>query len=152
MEKEGTFTKELLEKDYPAAPDVEALKDRSENVAGFNVRPWGFDEIEKMTPVFEKIYSGLKARKLTLKDFYQQTKIDDGNSKIELINFDQLYFVVMPHVREVFKISTGASDSDLSKMPPEVMPILLLKIVMQNIGYLKNWFALTMAMAARTIA
>jgi hypothetical protein len=154
MKKESEFTKEVLEKDFPDAPDVEVLKDRPEPVADLSVKPWGFDEIEALTPVFEKIYSDLKRRKISLTDFYHVVKTEVGgtpSTKIELLNFEQLYFVIMPHLREIFKITLHVDDKEISEIDPESMMTLLLKIVMQNIGYLKNWLALAMSLTARTV-
>ena len=156
MDNEQVFDKEKLEKELPEASEVEVLKDNAEDVFGFHVKPWGFDEIEKLTPVFELIFIDLKKRKILLKDFYQLTKEPQGDgsekTKIELLNFDQLYFAIMPNVRAVFKITLHITDDEISRITPEQMPVLFLKIVMQNVGYLKNWLALVMALTARTIA
>ena len=156
MDNEQVFDKEKLEKELPEASEIDVLKDGVEDVFGFKIKPWGFDEVEKLTPVFELIFINLKKRKILLKDFYHLTKEPDAGgqekTKIELLNFDQLYFAIMPNVRAVFKISLHVSDEEISKITPEQMPILFLKIVMQNVGYLKNWLALVMALTARTIA
>ena len=156
MDNEQVFDKEKLEKELPEASEIDVLKDGVEDVFGFKIKPWGFDEVEKLTPVFELIFINLKKRKILLKDFYHLTKEPDAGgqekTKIELLNFDQLYFAIMPNVRAVFKISLHVSDDEISKIAPEQMPILFLKIVMQNVGYLKNWLALVMALTARTIA
>jgi hypothetical protein len=145
------FEKKELSASLPEAGDVAVLKDRSEPAGEFNVKPWGFDEIEQLTPTFERIFSDLKRRKLSLRDFYQTTKLPEDKERIDLLNFDQLYFVIMPHLREIFKISMRISDSDVSRIRPDDMATMLLKIVMQNIGYLKNWLALAAMLTARTI-
>lgn len=144
--------KKELEAALPEAGDAAVLKDNPEPAGQFQVSPWGFDEIEALNPTFEAIYAELKRRKISLRDFYQVSKVGEGKEKIDLINFDQLYFVIMPHLRHIFKVSMHITDEDVSKIRPDEMTTMLLKIVMQNIGYLKNWLALAAMLTARTIA
>ena len=150
--EENKFDKKNLEQALPEANDVEKLKDKAEECAGFHVKPWGFDEVEKLNPVFEQIILDLKKRKIGLKDFYQRSNGDDGKPKIEIINFDQLYFVIMPHLRALLSISININPEDVSAITPEQSTLLITKIIQQNIGYLKNWLALAVALMARVIA
>lgn len=153
MNKENTFDKKALETSLPEAGEVEVLKDSAEEVAGVKVRPWGFDEVEAMTPVFEKIMLDLKARKISLRDFIHKTettnKKGEKETKIEVINFDQLYFCLMPRMREIFRISLHITDAEISKLTPSQTTLIFAKIVMQNIEYLKNSLALVTMLTAR---
>ena len=152
MSDETVFVKEELEQQLPEASDVEVLRDKVESFMGFNVKPWGFDEIESLTPIFEMIFIELKKRKLATRDFYLMTKDEAGKTKVEILNFEQLYFIIMPHLRQIFKITLHLDDEKISTIQPDQMMNLLLKIILQNIGYLKNWLALAVQMTARVIA
>jgi hypothetical protein len=156
------YEKDDLEKKIPDPGEIEILKDRPEPVGSFEVKPWGFDEMERLNTTLQKIYEAFKAQKITVSDFFHVSKTIEKNgvekSSIEILNFDKLYFTLMPFMREVFKASIKNSlteknitDEDISKITAIEMPSLFMTIVQQNIGFLKNWFALVKMMAAKTL-
>ena len=156
------FDKEDIDKALPDAGEVEILKDRTEPVGKFEVKPWGFDEIEMLNTTFSKIYSSFKQQKISIQDFFHTSKSVDKTgvekTSIELLNFDKLYFTLIPFMREIFKASikdnaTGnrIDDKGISNITAVEMPSLFMTIVSQNIGFLKNWLALVKLMAAKTL-
>jgi hypothetical protein len=109
-----------------------------EKIAGRLVKPWTITKCAAVTPVFEKITAELKKRKLTFQDFF--AKKDDGT--VESINIEQLFFAIMPYVPELIKITLDIDDEEVDKIAQEDMMNYVAVIARQNIGYIKNLFAL----------
>lgn len=119
------------------ATDAEILID-GEKIAGRLVKPWTISKCAAVTPVFEKIAGELKKRHLTFQDFF--TPKADG--AVETINIEQLFFVIMPYVPELIKITLDIDSEEVDKIAPEDMMQYVAVIAQQNIGYIKNLFAL----------
>jgi len=117
--------------------DAEILIDE-EKIAGRTVKPWTISKCAAVTPIFEKISVELKKRKLTFRDFFSPTV--DGS--IESINIEQLFFVIMPYTPELIKITLDIDDEEVDKIAQEDMMQYVAVIARQNIGYIKNFFAL----------
>ncbi len=129
----------------PEPSDEEILID-GERVGNFTVRPWTIPKCAEMTPIFEAIYLEMKKRRLNFKDLFDAT-----TGKIELLNIDQLFFVVMPFAPEIICKTLDIEPKDLKGVPQDEMFNLMAVITRQNVGYIKNLFALTMQ-AVMTIA
>jgi hypothetical protein len=114
--------------------NAEVLLD-GETVAGVLVKPWTLTKCAALSPVFEKIANDLKKRHLSFKDFFAEGKV---------INIEQLYFIIMPFMPEVLKITL---DTDVDKLDQSTVLQFIVAIVRQNIEYLKNLFALIATMA-----
>lgn len=148
-----TFDKETLEKALPDANEIDKMRDTAEEIGGVKIKPWGFDEAEAILPVLEKILVDLKARKISLRDFIHTEKSTDSEGKertsVEVINFDQLYFCATRYLRDILKISLHITDKEISNLSPDVSMLIFARIIMQNIGYLKNSLALVVTLTAR---
>ena len=114
--------------------NAEVLLD-GEMVAGILVKPWTLTKCAALSPVFEKIANDIKKRHLSFKDFFDKDKV---------INIEQLYFIIMPFMPEVLKITL---DTDVDKLNQSTVLEFIVVIVRQNIEYLKNLFALIATMA-----
>lgn len=117
--------------------DAEILID-SEEIAGLRVKPWTISKCAAITPVFEKIAGELKRRKISFRDFFAPNA--DGG--VDTINIEQLFFVIMPYVPEIMEITLDIDKEEIEKLPPETMMSFIAVIARQNIGYIKNLFAL----------
>lgn len=131
------------EQKVPEPTDTEILFDEEE-VSGFKVHPWRMIECVKITPVIEKIQAELKARKLTLKDFFVK-----NGEKIEAINIDQLIFAILPSMPDIFKITLDKTEEEISKIGQEDMLRIMGVVIRQNAGYIKNLYALTTALTTQ---
>lgn len=116
---------------------VDILLD-GEKVAGHIVKPWTITKAAALSPVFEKIQAELKNRKLSFRDFFA------GGATI---NIDQLFFVIMPYVPEILKITLGITEDEVDKIGQGDLMKFIVVIVQQNLDYLKNLFALIVSMA-----
>lgn len=132
--------KDEVKKVEPADTDV--LFDEAD-VAGFKVRPWRLKECVSMTPIIEEIKAVLLERHLNFRDFFSMTK----EGQTEVLNIDQLIFILIPQLPKVFKITLNVSDEVVQGIPQAVILELMSTIIIQNIEYLKNLFALTIVMA-----
>lgn len=135
----------MADKEPSGAGDAEILLD-GEEIAGYVVRPWTITTCARMTPVFESIVEEMKRRKLKFRDF-----LDTSGGKLELLNMDQVFFVVMPYAPETISITLGITAEEMKKIPQEEIFNIMAAILRQNVGYLKNLFALMMQTMA-TIA
>jgi hypothetical protein len=144
---------EELKNQIPEADSVTTLLDKTEDVCGFKLQPWRFKEYEQIIPIVEKISLDMKKRNLTYKDFFQIKKKEDevGSTDFDLLNYEQLLFLINPYIRPLLKISANATDEAVDKITPDELSVILLKIVVQNIGYLKNWLALGKILAGRVL-
>ena len=114
--------------------NAEVLLD-GEMVAGFMVKPWTLTKCALLSPVFESIAIDLKKRNLSFRDFFSDGKV---------LNIEQLYFVIMPFMPEILRITL---DTDVDKIDQTSIINFIVVIVRQNIEYLKNLFALITTMA-----
>ena len=114
--------------------NAEVLLD-GEMVAGFMVKPWTLTKCASLSPVFESIAIDLKKRNLSFRDFFSDGKV---------LNIEQLYFVIMPFMPEILRITL---DTDVDKIDQTSIINFIVVIVRQNIEYLKNLFALITTMA-----
>jgi len=121
--------------------DLEILLD-GEEVAGYKIQPWTLSKSAALTPVFEKIMLDFKKRNIKFQDFFVSKE-----NGFDVINVDQLFFVIMPHIPEILKITLGVDDKQVDKINQTDVMSFIVVIVRQNIEYLKNLFALTAAMA-----
>jgi hypothetical protein len=127
--------------DESKASDVEILLD-GEEIAGVMVRPWTVTKCSAVTPAIEKIALELRRRKLAYRDFFAVT-----GDKVEVLNIEQLFFVIMPNAPEILKITLDMNDEQINKIKQEDIAKFIIVIIRQNIDYVKNLFALiTMAM------
>ena len=116
-------------------PDNAEILLDGEMIAGLLVKPWTLTKCAALSPVFERIANDLKKRNLSFRDFFADGKV---------LNIEQLYFVIMPFMPEVLKITL---DTDVEKIDQTAIIQFIVVIVRQNIEYLKNLFALISTMA-----
>ena len=122
--------------DEAPANNIEVLLD-GDMVAGIKVKPWTITQAAALSPVFERISSDMKKRKISFRDFFADGKV---------MNMDQLFFIIMPYAPEILKITLKATDEELDKIAQKDMMEFLAVIARQNIEYLKNLFALIVQM------
>lgn len=134
------------ETNLPPPSDTEILLDE-EAVGKYTIRPWRIAQCMKLVPVFEQIVQEAKQRKITLRDLY----MTQPGQKAELINFDQVVFIIMPHVPKIFSVTLDMPEKDVGELDQQTMFAILTTILRQNLPYLKNWFALIMALARQVI-
>lgn len=129
----------------PVPDDAEILLD-GEQVCGFIVRPWTISKCAAMTPVFEMIAGELKKRNLKFRDLF-----DISKGKVELLNMEPLFFTVMPYSPDIIAITLDLSADELKKISQDKMFDIMSAIVRQNVGYVKNLFALMMQTVATLV-
>jgi hypothetical protein len=138
---------ENAEKDVLSTPaSAEEILLDGEKVEGFLIKPWTLSKCAEVSPILEKIYLELKKRKLTFRDFVHVTKNEEGKDKIEVINLDQLYFSITPFTPAVIALTLGITAEEVDKIKPDSMFPIIICILRQNIGYIKNSVALMTSM------
>ena len=138
------------EKTLLPATEPEILLD-GENIAGYLIKPWTIRKCAEISPVLEKILAGLKKRRLAFRDFIVLDKGPDGKDKVTILNLDQLFFCITPFMPELIEKTLGISGDDLDKIHPDDMLPIIVCILRQNVGYIKNSLALMTSMI-RTVA
>jgi hypothetical protein len=116
-----------------------------EKVGNWEVRPWRLIECVKITPIIERIKEELKVRHLTFRDFFAKKEVD-GKESLEILNIEQLVFIILPQLPEIFEITLGKTKEEVEAISQTEMLELMAVIFSQNSEYLKNLFALTMSM------
>lgn len=99
-----------------------------ETVCGFTIRPWGITALARLSPTFEAIYAGMKARGVSIMTIRE--------------NMDGLVFALLPHAPAILSVTLGIKESEIDEKvnPGDLVPIVL-TIFRLNIDYLKNWSA-----------
>lgn len=130
-----------MSENKPSEPSEPEILIDYDEVYGYKVRPWSILKTAEMTPVFEKIILEMKSRKLTFKDFFSKS-VEGNNVKLEMLNIDQLFFILTPVVPDILAVTLGIEKKDIDSIPTKAVPSLIATIFNQNFEYLKNWFAL----------
>lgn len=139
----------LIDPSVPAT-EKEILIDK-DTVAGIKIKPWTISKCSEVTPFLERIYIELKKRHLTFKDFFIIEPSPEGKEKITVMNLDQLFFTIMPFSADIIKTTLSLTTEELDKVSPEEAHTIIATILRQNIGYIKNSFAL-IRMSVQTLA
>ena len=134
----------------PPATEQEILLD-GEKIAGYVIKPWTIRKCAEISPILEKVLLELKKRRLTFRDFVILEKQPDGKDKVTVTNLDQLFFCITPFVPELIEKTIGISGDELDKINPDSMLPIIVCILRQNVGYIKNSLALMTSMV-QTVA
>jgi hypothetical protein len=132
------------------ATETEILLD-GEKIGDFFIKPWTISKCAEISPCLEKVLGELKKRRLTFRDFIEVKKDGEGKDTVSVLNLDQLFFVITPHVPEMMKITLGITSEELDKVKPDMMLPIAVCILRQNVGYIKNSLAL-MTVMVQTMA
>ena len=134
----------------PPATEQEILLD-GEKIAGYLIKPWTIRKCAEISPILEKVLKELKRRRLTFRDFVILEKDAEGKDKVTVTNLDQLFFCITPFVPELIEKTIGVSGDELDKINPDSMLPIIVCILRQNVGYIKNSLALMTSMV-QTVA
>ena len=134
----------------PPATEQEILLD-GEKIAGYLIKPWTIRKCAEISPILEKVLIELKKRRLTFRDFVILEKTAEGKDKVTVTNLDQLFFCITPFVPELIEKTIGVSGDELDKINPDSMLPIIVCILRQNVGYIKNSLALMTSMV-QTVA
>jgi len=134
----------------PPATEQEILLD-GEKIAGYLIKPWTIRKCAEISPILEKVLKELKRRRLTFRDFVVLGKDAEGKDKVTVNNLDQLFFCITPFVPELIEKTIGVSGDELDKINPDSMLPIIVCILRQNVGYIKNSLALMTSMV-QTVA
>ena len=134
----------------PPATEQEILLD-GEKIAGYLIKPWTIRKCAEISPILEKVLKELKRRRLTFRDFVVLGKDAEGKDKVTVNNLDQLFFCITPFVPELIEKTLGVSGDELDKINPDSMLPIIVCILRQNVGYIKNSLALMTSMV-QTVA
>jgi len=97
-------------------------------VDGYKVEPWGLGEIEKLVPVFARVYAEMRGKGITI----------DSATKEE--NLIPMILALLPEVKTVLCVTLNEKPETVEKFKVDQVIRLVLTIVNQNVGYLKNSF------------
>ena len=134
----------------PPATEQEILLD-GEKIAGYVIKPWTIRKCAEISPILEKVLLELKKRRLTFRDFVILEKQLDGKDKVTVTNLDQLFFCITPFVPDLMEKTLGITGEELEKISPDSMLPIIVCILRQNVGYIKNSLALMTSMV-QTVA
>ena len=134
----------------PPATEQEILLD-GEKIAGYVIKPWTIRKCAEISPILEKVLKELKKRRLTFRDFVILEKQPDGKDKVTVTNLDQLFFCITPFVPDLMEKTLGITQEELEKISPDSMLPIIVCILRQNVGYIKNSLALMTSMV-QTVA
>ena len=134
----------------PPATEQEILLD-GEKIAGYLIKPWTIRKCAEISPILEKVLIELKKRRLTFRDFVILEKQPDGKDKVTVTNLDQLFFCITPFVPDLMEKTLGITQEELEKISPDSMLPIIVCILRQNVGYIKNSLALMTSMV-QTVA
>ena len=107
-------------------------------VDGYKVEPWGLGEIEKLVPVFARVYAEMHKIPFAVdKDGKKETLIDHLMKEENLI---PMILALLPEVKTVLCVTLNEKPETVEKFKVDQVIRLVLTIVNQNVGYLKNSF------------
>ena len=101
-------------------------------IDGKVLKPWTLDKIIQAAPVLEKIAIKFKANGVTWKVFFEDT--------------NKIIFMILPELPDLFSVSLELPKEEMLELSPDVATVLALKIIKQNMTYLKNFFGPVMQM------
>jgi hypothetical protein len=134
----------------PPATEQEIVLD-GEKIGGHFIKPWTIRKCAGITPILELIHGSLKKRRLTFRDFVILEKQPDGKNKVTVTNLDQLFFCVTPYAPALIEKTLDITPEELDKIKPDDMLPIIVCILRQNVGYIKNSLALMTSMV-QTVA
>ena len=97
-----------------------------ESVAGLTLYPWTLATLIQISPILLRI----------------STVITKSKLKIDLSTVDKslpfLITAVLPELPEIFAVTLRKDVNEMKELSADVAIVLALRIVQQNLGYLKN--------------
>lgn len=128
MAKAKTIKKDQIKDDLSILfPDIE--------IDGYTIRPWTFGNISDLAPEIGYLRTAFKNADLDI-------DIDNIDLNADLIA--QISELILPVAPQIIAKTTGKLVSEVRELEPDKALIILLKIIEQNINYLKNCFGSVM--------
>jgi hypothetical protein len=115
--------------------EVEQLLAQPEVVAGFTVTPWTLADFARLYPPLKAVARRLIQAGLTLDNL-------DHFLSEQLLTDDELLLELVPVLAPLLALSLGQPEAVIQKLPLGTVLILLVTLIRQNLGPLKNFWSL----------
>jgi hypothetical protein len=99
-------------------------------IAGYSVRPWSFGKIIQLTQYIDRIKTLLNGTEFKL----------SSSDSITPDEVEMIVKTVAPLAPVIMSITVDATEEDMINLPGDDGIFMLITIVKQNLGYLKNLY------------
>lgn len=103
-------------------------------VKGYKIKPWVFGELVDLSPILSKIVKAIHAEGIKSLDCLVERMIE-------------LIPLMLPFAPEIIAKTLHIEEQEIRTWPIDKATVILLTIINQNLGYLKNCFGLVKSVA-----